>query len=124
MATQQAITINMDAEALQQATLQALMGVLTPEMRDSLIQKAIQEIMKPQTNGYGRAAKSLLEQAFENGVERICREEMVNILTSDSNLRERINELLRITADKVLSADQEKLTQRMADSFVSSLRRD
>lgn len=123
MAPQTAITVTMDAEALQQATMQALMGVLTPEMKDSLIQKAIQEIMKPQSKGYG-STKSVLELAFENGVERMCREEMIGILTADPALRERINALLRITADKVLSADQDKLTQRMADAFVQSLRRD
>lgn len=44
-------------------------------------------------------------------------------LDSDA-LRERVKELMRITADKILCADMDNLAERMAGAFVSSMRRD
>jgi hypothetical protein len=46
------------------------------------------------------------------------------MVTEDEQMKVRMRELLRSTADKVLGADMDKLSERMADAFVDSLRKD
>ena len=117
------LTLQLDGDALREATVQAMLGVLTPEVKSQMLEKAIQAMLKPSTNSWEKN-KSPIEIAFEQAVDKVAREEAIRIVSEDPVLCDRIRELMRSTADKVLNADQEKLAQRMADSFVSSLRRD
>ena len=46
------------------------------------------------------------------------------MIAEDAPTREKVQQLLRTTADKVLGADMDKLAERMAAAFTESLRRD
>ena len=117
------VTLNLDGEALREATVQAMLGVLTPEIKAKVLESAIQTLLAPSTNSWERK-KSPIELAFEEAVERVAREEAVRLVAEDDALRARMKELLRATADKVLGSDIDKLTERMATSFAESMKRD
>lgn len=117
------LTIDLDGEALREATMQAMLGVLTPEVKAKLLESAVQAILKPSTDSWNKK-KSPLELAFERAVEQVAGVEAKRMIEEDGEMRERIKELLRTTADKVLNADTDKLAQRMADAFADSMRRD
>jgi hypothetical protein len=117
------ITLKLDGDALREATVQAMLGVLTPEVRASVLEKAIQALMAPSTNSWDRK-KSPIELAFESAVEQLARTETARLLKEDEALAARIRELIRMTADKVLSADMDKLAERMASAFAESMRKD
>ena len=117
------ITLNLDGEALREATTQSIMGILTPEVKSSVIEQAIKALLAPGTDSWNRK-KSPIESAFEDAVQGIARKECLLMVQEDEELKSRINQLLRETADKVLNADTEKLTQRMADAFVLSMKSD
>ena len=117
------VTLNLDGDALRDATVQAMLGVLSPETKAKVLENAIQLLLAPSTNSYDRK-KSPIELAFERAVERIANEEAVKLVSEDTELRNRMKELLRSTADKVLNADPDKLAERMATSFAESMRRD
>lgn len=117
------LTLQLDGDALREATVQAMLGVLTPEVKAKMLENAVQAILKPSTNSWEKN-KSPLELAFERAVDRLANEEATRMVAEDPVMRERVKELMRTTADKVLGADMEKLAQRMADAFVSSMRRD
>ena len=68
------IQITLDPVALREATSQAIMGILTPEVRAQVIQNAISAILKPSTDSWNRE-KSPLLLAFEQAVQHIAREE-------------------------------------------------
>lgn len=117
------LTLQLDGDALREATVQAMLGVLTPEVKAKMLESAVQTILAPSTNSWDRK-KSPLELAFERAVEQIANAEAKRMIEEDATMRDRIKELLRVTADKVLEADMDKLAQRMADAFVSSMRKD
>lgn len=117
------ISIQLDPVALREATTQAIMGTLTPEVRGQIIQKAISALLTPSTNSWDKN-KSPIELAFEQAVTQLARDEAKRMISEDAPTREKVQQLLRTTADKVLGADMEKLADRMAEAFTSSLRRD
>ena len=117
------VTLQLDGDALREATVQAMLGVLTPEVKAQVLERAIGELLKPSTNSWDKH-KSAIERAFEQAVERVATQEALRMVTEDASIQARVQELLRTTADKVLGADTEKLAQRMADAFVNSMRKD
>lgn len=117
------LTLQLDGDALREATVQAMLGVLTPEVKAKMLESAVQAILTPSTNSWDKK-KSPLELAFERAVEQIANAEAKRMIEEDATMRDRVKELLRVTADKVLEADMDKLAHRMADAFVSSMRKD
>ena len=117
------LTINLDGDALRDATTQAMLGILTPEARERILNQAVQALLKPSTDSWDKK-KSPIEIAFENAVNRLANEEAVKMLKDDETFQTRLKDLVRQTADKVLSTDLDKMAQRMADAFVNSMRRD
>ena len=115
------VNIQLDPVALREATTQALMGVLTPEVREEILRKAIVSLLNPGTNSWDRG-KSPIEQAFDNAVTQIAREEAIRMVKEDPALQANVQSLLRKTADLMLNTDQDKLAQRMADAFLESIR--
>ena len=103
--------------------MQAIMGVLTPETRERILQNAISALLKPSINSWENR-KSPLELAFDRAVNSVAHEEARRMIEEDAVIRDRVKALLRMTADKVLGADVDKLAERMADAFVSSMRKD
>ena len=117
------VTLNLDGEALREATVQAMLGVLSPETKAKVLESAIHNLLNPSTNSWDKK-KSPIEVAFENAVLQVANAEAKRMVEEDSATRERMKQLLRTTADKILDADMDKLAQRMADAFVASIRRD
>lgn len=114
-------SVSLPPDAVQQATTQALMGILSPEVKEQLLQKAINAILC-EKNSY-RDKKTLLECAFEDAVAQVAREEAVKMVKDDEQIRSKLQAVLRDTADKVLSTSPEQLAEKMAASFISSIRR-
>lgn len=117
------ITVQLDNEALRDATAQAILGTLTPEIRDKILQNAVQALLNKRGGTYG-SGKSQLEEAFDAAVRVVAHQEAQRIVSEDAQIKERIAKLLRDTADKVLSADLEKMSDRMAEAFIVSMRKD
>jgi glutamate racemase len=117
------ITLQLDGDALREATVQAMLGVLTPEVKAKMLESAVQAILAPSTNSWEKK-KSPLELAFERAVEQIAGVEAKRMVEEDIQMRERMKELLRLTADKVLNADMDKLADRMSEAFAASMRKD
>jgi len=116
-------TLKLDNEAMRAATEQAIMGTLTPELRNEILQGAVKAILTERQSTWGNS-KSKLELAFEQAVAEVARKEAQRIVGEDTELRARIEALLRVVADKVLSADVEQLADKMADAFAASMRKD
>ena len=124
------LTLQFDVESLREATAQAMLGVLTAEVKEKILEQAVRELLKPSTDGWNKnksphsALVVRVEIAFNKALEQLAQNEAKRMIKSDAEIRDRVQSLMRTTADKVLGADQEKLAQRMADAFVSSMRRD
>lgn len=117
------ITVNLEGEALRDATAQAISGLLTPEMKIKLIEQAVRNILAPSTDSWNKG-KSVLEQAYEQAVRGIVQEEAKKVVESNAELREKLNALLAKTMMNMLETDcGDPLAHRLADAFVSSLRK-
>ena len=117
------LTIKLDPVALREATAQAIMVTLTSDIRRDILDQSIRALLTPSTDSW-RKGKSPIQEAFDQAVMQIAHEEAKRIVSEDATIAAKIKDLLRETADKVISCDTEQLSQRMADAFVSSLRRD
>jgi hypothetical protein len=117
------LTLQLESDALREAIAQSIIGHLTPEAQRELLDKAVQAVLAPSTNSYDRG-RSPLQIAFENAVQRVAQEQAVRLVQEDESMKTKLQQLLRDTADKVLAADTEKLSERMADAFVASMRKD
>lgn len=117
------LTLQLDGDALREATVQAMLGVLTQDVKNKMLENAIQNLLAPSTDTWSRN-KSPLEIAFNDAVIQLARIETKRMIEEDSVMRERIKELMRVMVDKILCADMDKLAERMADAFVASMRRD
>jgi len=115
------LQLQLDPVALREAATQAIMGVLTPEVRQKMIEQAISAVLKPSTDSWNRD-KSPLSQAFDAAIVQVAREEAKRLVSEDPTIRDRMTVLLRSTADKVLNMDAEKLSEKMAEAFVDSMR--
>lgn len=116
------LTIQLDPVALREATSQAIMGILTPEVRAELISKAISALLAPSTNSWDKN-KSPLEIAFNDAVNKVAREVCVKIVDEDPAIRDRVKALAAQTMQKVFNCDIDEMAKRMAQSFVDSMRR-
>ena len=117
------LTLQLDNDALREATVQAMLGTLTQDVKNKILERAIQNLLAPGTDSWTRK-QSPLEIAFNDAIVQLARTETKRMLEEDNTIRERIKELIRITSDKIFCADMDKLAERMADAFVSSMRRD
>jgi hypothetical protein len=117
------LTLSLDGDALREATVQAMSGVLAPEIKAKMLENAIRTILAPGTDSWSHK-KSPLELAFVEAVIQIAHQEVKRLVVEDKVFCEKLNTLMRATADKILSTDIDKFAGRMADAFVASFRRD
>lgn len=117
------LTIDLDPIALREATSQAIMGVLTPEVRERVLCQAISVLLTPSTDIWDKK-KSPMELAFERAVSVITHDLAREYIKNDPEIMKQLGELLHKTAEKIVSMDVDKMAERMADAFVSSMRRE
>jgi hypothetical protein len=117
------LTLQLEGDALREAIAQSILGQLTPETQRKLLDKAIQAILTPSTHSWDRG-QSPLQKAFENAVVIVARREAERLVSEDEEMKAKMEDLLRKTADRVLSTDTEKLAEKMASAFVASMQRD
>lgn len=115
------LTIQLDPVALREATSQAIMGMLTPELRAAMIERSISNLLSASTDSWDKG-KTPLQKAFNEAVEQVARDLAKKAIATDTKLVTRVNDLLHQSIDKMLKTDPEKLTERMADAFIASLR--
>ena len=115
------LSINLDGEALREATVQAMVSTLTPEVREQIIRQALDRILAPSMNSWEKG-ESPIEMAFKNAIMGVAREEAQRLMREDKGVVERVHSLLHDAIEKMLGADPEKMASRMADAFVASLR--
>lgn len=117
-------SVELDPVQMREATSQAIMGILTPEVKTELIRKAIGELLAPTDNSYyGSRKVSPLEKAFYDAVQVVAKEVCKEVVAADLTIRERLRVLAQETATKVMNLNSDDMANKMAESFVHSMRR-
>jgi hypothetical protein len=122
-----ALTINFtDSEALKNATVQALTGVLSPELKESLIKNAVEAMLvtPPKRNHYDVATpKSPLQDAFEQAIFTFSRELAGEMVRADPAMQQKLREAMHVAADKLFTGEaQYLLGEALADAFAKMLK--
>lgn len=117
------LSFDLDDAAIRAATATALLTAMSSESRDRLIKQAIQAVLDPSPHAWDKG-KSPLEQAFERAVRDAVEAEARRLVAEEATIQARLQSLVRAATEKMLSADPERMAQRMADAFIDSLRRD
>lgn len=118
------LTISLDETALREATMQAVMGILTPEHRDKLLKTAINELLIVETGSYG-SKKSALQRAFEQAVETLAMKCAKELVETDTALKAKIDELMKDAFEKILNRDwaDKTFVERIASGVIESISR-
>lgn len=120
------LTIQLDEGAIREATVQALVGHLTPEAKTKLIEGAIQSILTRDRGAYGTDLLPL-ERAFRSAVQDQVHKIAQEMVTADPALTGKLRELMADAMARMLTyTDEEARTvfvAKMADAFVNSLQR-
>lgn len=118
------LKLSLDPDALREATMQAIAGVLTPEIKKELLQKAITEIVSPKHDHYsGKKGASPLEIAFQDAVTQLAREEARRMVAEDAALRAKLAELMLNMVSKMLEQQNGyNLAEKLAEGFLASIR--
>lgn len=121
------VTLQLDEAAIREATVQALAGKLTPEAQAKMIEAGIRNVLTPDTSGYG-SRRTPLEDAFRDAVTMRAREIAREVVVQDEALQAKLRELMADTIARMLTYSDEQartaFVSRLADAFVSTLRRD
>lgn len=117
------VTLHLESDALREATSQAILGLLTPEMRVKLVDDAIRSLLAPSKNSWDKG-KSPLEEAFERAVHAAARDVAQAHIAADAQIRAKLEALVADVARRVLNQDVEKMSEKMANAFVESIVRE
>jgi FKBP-type peptidyl-prolyl cis-trans isomerase (trigger factor) len=117
------LSLTLDSEALHEATKQAILGALSPEVREKILQNAIEELLKPSTSPYNRG-QSKIEEIFQNAVSRIACEEANKMMSENAEIRAKLQILMQKTAIKLLDAEPDKFSAALADAIHDALKRE
>jgi hypothetical protein len=115
------LNIQLDGDAIREATVQAIIGVLTPDVKEKILRQSVDNLLKPSTNSWDNK-KSLIELAFEQAINKIARDEAIKMIEEDEITREKVKNLLRKSADIVLGITPEDFASKLAEAFLSSIR--
>lgn len=115
------LTLELDPIALREATSQAIMGILTPELRAEMIQRAIASLLTASTDSWDKG-KNPLQKAFDNAVERVAAQFAMETICKDEQVKAKLAELLIAAKEKLCVMDTDKLAEKMATAFISSLK--
>ncbi len=118
--------LKLNDDQLQSAVAGAIIGTLTPEVKQELLTTAVKSLLEPRKDpyNYGKKLNTPLQDAFENQVSLIAQSVVREFLNKDTDLRAKIAEMYKLAVDKVLAGDsiaKQNLVDRMADNFVSFL---
>lgn len=115
------LTLSLDKDQLQAATVQAIVGQLTPEAMKGLIEQAVVSLLKTSDN-FGRGGITPIEQAFNQAVAQVAREAAVKYVSETPELQQQLRELVERACQKLLKSDPDKYADRLADAFATSIR--
>lgn len=101
---------------------QALMEALGEEQRNALIQKAIENLMTPAKDNYGRATTTALEDAFSFAVQQTAREIINKELTNDDGFKAKIRAVIVDATDKFLVENREATVNELSNSLSQSVK--
>lgn len=116
------LTVNLDGEALREATARAIEEALTPDVKKQLIRDSITKILEPSCSLDGR--QSIIAIAFQNAVRELVFRETADIVSKDPKIQESIKQLVRTTGEKIVNCDSAKFTDRWAAALIDSFRRE
>jgi len=98
----------------------AILQAIDQGQRDVLIKEALQYLLSPKSDGYGRA-RSPLQEAFDLAVETTCRQMVLEMFREDANIRETLQALIIEGYHRAL-ADREPLVNSIAESIARGFR--
>ena len=114
------LTVQMDQEALNAATQQAIAGAIPPEVAQKLVQQAIEALLRPGTDRWGNN-KSPLARAFENAVVRYANIQVQAMVDHDFEFRNQLSNLLKQVVERMLTKDPESLADKLSSAFVTAI---
>lgn len=113
----------MTKEVLDAAIVKSFLDGMTPEVKAGLIQKGIEELMKPDTNVY-RDQKNQIQRIFDQMVVERMREEVREYLKNNEEVKEKIKTLMQEVTKHLFAYEPDKMAEKIANAFIDSFRKD
>lgn len=115
--------IKLDEQMMHGLVSEALLKTLDEEKRNMLIVGAIKHLLTPvEGHGYGGSKQpSPLQFAFQNAVRVTAERLTLERLSSDSELKEKINGLLTEALAQVMETNREKTVNAIAEAITKGM---
>lgn len=108
-------------EGLKQAISEAILSQIDGDARETLIREAIQNLLKPDRDQYGRETPNgtVLQQAFARGVRGLAEKVVADLIENDPKVREELVALVqRLVHDMLANPETSSALRKvMADAI-------
>jgi hypothetical protein len=106
---------------LKIAISEAILTQINTEARDQLIREALQQILEPKRDTYGRVTSSPIQEAFADSCSRLMREIVEKLISEDPDVRKKIEDFAKSAISKLLANEDDHY--KLVSSFVEAFRK-
>ena len=114
------VQLELPPELMREATANAIVGRLTPEVKTALIEKAVQALLTPDRYA-GTNAKSPLEEAFERAVRSVVQDICREIVANDPTIRARLQAMVADVAKRFTEGKMDRVMEKFEQAFWQGL---
>jgi hypothetical protein len=119
--------ISLNDEQLKDAVVAAIVGTMTGEKRDALLQNAIKSLFEVRTDSYSREKKSRIQEAFDSATHQFSVALAKEFLTTEpynTQIRGIFHDALTQVFESKREAVVEQLASTLGDALVKGMSRD
>lgn len=115
------MNLSLTSEQLDKVIAGAILNAIAGPERDAIITKAVESLMRPDTNSYSNR-KSPLEEAFARAASSVAYEIMKEEFGKDERLKTRMREVVSTGVEKALfGEDAQRLIEKIASKVTDAL---
>lgn len=112
-----------DDSAMKVLVIEAMYKSIDEQKREALIKGAIETLLTAKADAYGyRKSSSPLQDAFDQAIQQVARELVIETVRAEGPIRERIKALCGEALGRLLLADDSTLATEIAGAIARSIK--
>lgn len=115
--------LELDDPQLKVLISEAIYASLTQEKKDSLIAAALANLMSP-SESYGNSKVTVIQREFYEAVRCIARDLVTKELETNSEIKERINGMIKDAVVMMTETNREQTVSKMSEAIYRGLTND
>lgn len=114
------LKLDLNQEQLRDVAAAAILKSIDDAGKAALLRQAIQHLLTPNQTGYG-PKHSPLQDAFNVALRTLAVEQVREMLSTDTEVRQQLKSILDEVASKVFQQQREQVVEAVSTAFVQAL---